>query len=153
MIKPSGTHKICNHIFLCPCRTSHLQPLQVRLASQKETSRMRIWARGQNTSRTNTAAAALVIITMNKISEDNPWFSEVFLKFNLLPFKVLVAAPPPLGLLRAVASRRRKTDELDSVSAQQARARDRMQQVLMSSQKTRQAPPLLHFSSPRAPQV
>ena len=66
----------------------------------------------------------------------------------LVHSKVLVAAPPPLGLLRAVASRRRKTDELDSDSAQQARARDRMQQVLMSSQKTRQAPPLLHLYSP-----
>ena len=61
---------------------------------------------------------------------------------------MLVAAPPPLGLVRAVASRRRKRDELDSVWAQQARAQDRMQQVLTSSQKTRQAPPLLHLYSP-----
>ena len=53
------------HISHFHCRTSHLQPLQVRqVASQKETSKMRIWARGQNTSRTNTAAAAQVTITL-----------------------------------------------------------------------------------------
>ena len=74
---------------------------------------------------------------------------------NQTPAKVLVAPPPPLGLPRAVASRRRKTDEPDSDSAQQARARDRRRpQVLTSSQKTRQAPPLLHLYSPwRAQEV
>ena len=86
-------------------------------------------------------------MTMNKMSLDSPYLFEVFSTL-LEPIKVLVAAPPPLGLLRAVASRRRKTEEPDSASAQQARARDRMQQVLTSSQKTRQAPPLLHLYSP-----
>ena len=72
---------------------------------------------------------------------------------NQTPAKVLAAPPPPLGLPRAVASRRRKTDEPDSDSAQQARARDRRRpQVLTSSQKTRQAPPLLHLYSPRRAQ-
>ena len=65
----------------------------------------------------------------------------------------VAAPPPPLGLPRAVASRRRKTEEPDSVSAQ-LRARDRKQEVLTSSQKTRQAPPLLHLYSPwRAQEV
>ena len=69
-------------------------------------------------------------------------------------FQVLQAPPPPPGLPRAAASRRKKTDARDLVSAPQARARDRMVEALMISQKTRQAPPLLHLNSPwRAPQV
>ena len=75
---------------------------------------------------------------------------QVYNVFSILlePMKVLLAARPPLGLPRAVASRRRKKGEPDWDSAQQPRARDRTQQVLMSSQKTRQAPPLLHLYSP-----
>ena len=63
-------------------------------------------------------------------------------------FQVLQAPPPPPGLPRAAASRRKKTDARDLVSAPQARARDRMVEALMISQKTRQAPPLLHLYSP-----
>ena len=59
------------------CRTSPLQHLQARLASQKETSRMRIWARGQNTSRTNTAAAAPVTIFNEKFIS---WFPKLILR-------------------------------------------------------------------------
>ena len=61
---------------------------------------------------------------------------------------MLQAPPPPPGLPRAAASRRKKTDARDLVSAPQARARDRMVEALMISQKTRQAPPLLHLNSP-----
>ena len=67
---------------------------------------------------------------------------------TMCAFQVLQAPPPPPGLPRAAASRRKKTDARDLVSAPQARARDRMVEALMISQKTRQAPPLLHLNSP-----
>ena len=104
---------------------------------------------------TNRAGRELELV--GKIPQEQIWWSQhwwAWLSFEekkiqvALTFQVLQAPPPPPGLPRAAASRRKKTDARDLVSAPQARARDRMVEALMISQKTRQAPPLLHLNSP-----